>query len=340
MVGKMKRIAINGFGRIGRLFLRAAFKHPTFLKNHDIVAVNDLTDAATLAHLLKYDSIHGIMPQNVTASEKMIFVDGHEIQVLGEAEPYKLPWKDLGVDLVIESTGKFAKKGGAEGHTQAGAKKVLISAPGQCDASIVLGVNEEVYDPSKHNIVSMASCTTNCLAPIAYILAKAFGIEKGFMVTTHAYTNDQKLLDFPHKDLRRARNAASNIIPTSTGAAKAIGDIVPSLKGKLDGMSLRVPVADGSMNNVVAALSKPASKEEVNAVVKEYADGKKGRMKGILQYSREQLVSSDIIGNAYSSIFDSLLTNCIGNLCSTFAWYDNEWGYSMRLVEGTDLMLK
>ena len=336
---KMKKIAINGFGRIGRLFLRAAFKHPTFLKNHQIVAVNDLTDASTLAHLLKYDSVHGIMEQNVTASEKMIFTDGMEMHVLSEPEPYKLPWKDMGVDLVVESTGRYAK-GGAEGHLQAGAKKVLLSAPGTCEATIVLGVNEDSYDKSKHNVVSMASCTTNCLAPVAYVLEKEFGIEKAFMTTCHAYTNDQKLLDTPHKDLRRARNAATNIIPTSTGAAKAIGDVIPSLKGKMDGIALRVPIPDGSINNVVATLNRPASKEEVNAAVKEYADGKKGRMKGILQYSADQIVSSDIVGNPYSSIFDSQLTKCMGNLASTFSWYDNEWGFSMRMTECAELMLK
>lgn len=335
----MKRIAINGFGRIGRLFLRAAFKHPTFLKNHQVTAINDLSDSATLAHLLKYDSVHGIMTENVTGSEKMIFAGGMELQVLSEAEPYKLPWKDLGVDLVIESTGKYAK-GGAEGHLQAGAKKVLVSAPGTCEATIVLGVNHDSYDKAKHNIVSMASCTTNCLAPIAFILEKEFGIEKGFMTTCHAYTNDQKLLDLPHKDLRRARNAATNIIPTSTGAAKAIGEVIPSLKGKMDGIALRVPIPDGSINNVVATLSRPASKDELNAVVKDYADGKKGKMKGILQYATDPIVSSDIVGNPYSSIFDSQLTKCIDNLSSTFAWYDNEWGFSMRMVECTELMLK
>ncbi len=339
----MKKIAINGFGRIGRLFLRAAFKNPGFLKNHQVVAVNDLTDAATLAHLLKYDSIHGIISQNVTASDKMIFVDDEqtqmEIQVLGMPEPYTLPWKDLGVDLVIESTGKHAK-GGAEGHVQAGAKKVLLSAPGTCDATIVLGVNDEAYDQKNHNIVSMASCTTNCLAPIAYILDKEFGVEKAFMTTCHAYTNDQKLLDFPHKDLRRARNAATNIIPTSTGAAKAIGDVVPSLKGKMDGIALRVPVADGSINNVAAVLGKPASADEINSAVKEYADGKKGRMKGILQYSADPIVSTDVIGNPHSSVFDSQLTKSMGTLASTFAWYDNEWGFSMRMVECAAMMLK
>ena len=334
-----KRVAINGFGRIGRLFLRAAFKSPTFFKNHEVVAVNDLTDAETLGHLLKYDSVHGIMPQKITASEKMIFAEDHELQVLSETEPFKLPWKDLGVDLVVESTGRYTK-GGAEGHLQAGAKKVLISAPGTAQATIVLGVNDNTYDRAKHNIVSMASCTTNCLAPVAMILENEFGIDKGFMTTTHAYTNDQKLLDFPHKDLRRARNAATNVIPTSTGAAKAIGEVIPSLKGKMDGISLRVPVADGSINNLVVTLSKPASKDEVNAAVKAYADGKKGRLKGILEYSAEELVSSDIIGNNHSSVFDSLLTNCLGNLCSTFAWYDNEWGFSMRMVECTELMLK
>lgn len=339
----MKKIAINGFGRIGRLFLRAAFKHPNFLKHYQIVAVNDLSDSATLAHLLKYDSVHGIMSQTVTASDKMIFVDDEqtqmEITVMNEKEPFNLPWKDLGVELVIESTGKYAKSG-AEGHLQAGAKKVLISAPGTCDATLVLGVNDDLYDPKKHNVVSMASCTTNCLAPVAYILDKEFGIERGFMTTCHAYTNDQKLLDTPHKDLRRARNAATNIIPTSTGAAKAIGEVVPSLKGKLDGISLRVPVVDGSINNFVATLSKPASKEEINAAIKSYADGKQGRMKGILQYSTDPIVSTDVIGNPHSSIFDSQLTNSIGSLASTFAWYDNEWGFSMRMAECIQLMLK
>ncbi|HIH20461.1 TPA: type I glyceraldehyde-3-phosphate dehydrogenase [Candidatus Micrarchaeota archaeon] len=335
----MKKIAINGFGRIGRLFLRAAFKNPVFFKNHEVVAVNDLTDSATLGHLLKYDSVHGIFPEQVTASEKMIFAGGHEIQVLSEKEPFKLPWKDMGVDLVVESTGFFTKSG-AEGHLQAGAKKVILSAPGTCQATLVMGVNDDTYDKAKHNVVSMASCTTNCLAPIAYILEKEFGIDKAFMSTAHSYTNDQKLLDFPHKDLRRARNAATNIIPTSTGAAKAIGEVIPSLKGKMDGIALRVPTPDGSINNVVAVLNRPASKEEVNAVMKEYADGKKGRMKGILKYETDPIVLTDIVGNPHSSIFDSQLTNCMGNLCSTFSWYDNEWGFSMRLVECTQMMLK
>ena len=334
----VKKVAINGFGRIGRLFLRSALKSPSFFKNHEIVAINDLSEPKILAHLLKYDSVHGILDSKIQPSEKMLFVDGHEIQVYNQTEPYKIPWADSGVDLVVECSGKFTKAG-SEGHLQAGAKKVLLSAPGQCEATVVLGVNEETYQKS-HKVVSMASCTTNCLAPIAFILEKEFGIEKGFMATTHAYTNDQKLLDSSHKDLRRARNAGHNIIPTTTGAAKAIGDVVPSLKGKLDGIALRVPVSDGSINNVVAHLSREVSKDELNETVRSYAEGKKGKMKHVLQYSEEEIVSSDIIGNPASCVFDSKLTNCNGNLSSTFAWYDNEWGYSNRLVECVELMLK
>jgi len=330
------KIAINGFGRIGRLVLRAALAQPAFWKKHGIVAINDLADAKTNADLLKYDSVHGILKNSISSTENSITIDGREIKVAKEPDPSKLPWKALGVDLVLECTGEFTK-GGSQKHLQAGAKKVLISAPGAADATIVLGVNEELYNPTKHNIVSMASCTTNCLAPVVKVLDDNFGIEKGFMVTCHAYTNDQRLLDGFHKDLRRARSAALSIVPTTTGAAKAIGDVIPSLKGKMDGIALRVPVPDASINDVTVILRKETTKEEVNAAMKKAAEGK---LKGILQYSEEPLVSADIIGNPHSAVFDAPLTSVMGKLCKTLAWYDNEWGYSMRMVETASLMMK
>ncbi|MFH0832504.1 MAG: type I glyceraldehyde-3-phosphate dehydrogenase [Candidatus Aenigmatarchaeota archaeon] len=317
------RVAINGFGRIGRLALRAGFGKV------DFVAINNLSDIKTAAHLLKYDSVHGIWKEDVKADSNSIIVNGEKIEVLGEKEPEKLPWSDLGVDVVIESTGVFTDKEGAGKHIAAGAGRVIISAPAKNpDATIVLGVNEETLK-KEYKIISMASCTTNCLAPVAKILNDNFGIVKGFMTTVHAYTNDQNILDLPHKDLRRARAAALSIIPTTTGAAKAIGDVIPEMKGKLDGLALRVPVADGSMNDFVCELEKETTKEDINEAFRKAEK----KMKGILQYTEEPLVSCDIIGNPHSAIVDGLSTFANGNLAKVLAWYDNEWGYSCRLID-------
>ncbi len=323
------KVAINGFGRIGRLVFRSGWDREEI----EFVAVNDITDAHTLSHLLKYDSVHGIWDKEVKSGEDFIEVDGKKIKVFAERDPENLPWKDLGVDIVIESTGIFRTKDKAEKHIKAGAKKVVISAPakGEIDATIVMGVNEEVYDPSNHTIVSNASCTTNCLAPVVKILNDEFGIENGFMTTVHSYTNDQRILDLPHRDLRRARAAAANIIPTTTGAAKAIGLVIPELAGKLDGMAIRVPTPDVSLVDLVVNVKKATSVEEVNAKVKEYAEGK---MKGILEYVDVPLVSMDFKTNPASSIFDSLETKVMnGTLVKVFSWYDNEWGYSNRVVD-------
>ena len=322
------RVGINGFGRIGRNFFRACVDNPDI----EIVGINDLTDAHTLAHLLKYDSVHGRFSKNVEAKGNSIVVEGKEIEVTAIKDPAQLPWKDLQVDIVIESTGVFRDREGASKHLQAGAKKVIISAPGKNpDLTVVLGVNEDKYNPDQHNIISNASCTTNCLAPIAKILHKEFGIIKGYMVTVHAYTNDQRILDLPHKDLRRARAAAVNIIPTTTGAAKAVGEVLPELKGKLDGTARRVPVADGSIVDLTVVVEKETTEEEINAKMREYAEGE---MKGILEYSEDPLVSQDIVGNPHSSIFDALSTKVIGgNFVHVSSWYDNEWGYSNRLKD-------
>jgi len=320
------KVAINGFGRIGRNFLRACRGE----ENIEIVAINDLTDAKTLAHLLKYDSVHGIYKGEVQAKENSIVVDGKEITITAIKEPEQLPWKDLGVDIVIESTGVFTNREGAEKHFKAGAKKVIISAPAKNpDITIVLGVNQENYDPKNHNIISNASCTTNALAPIVKVLQNEFGIKYGYMVTTHAYTNDQRILDLPHKDLRRARAAAVSIIPTTTGAAKALGEVIPEVKGKLDGTARRVPTPDGSLIDLTVVVEKETSIEEVNNAMRKYAEGE---MKGILAYCEDPIVSVDIIGNPASSIFDAGLTQVIGgNLVHVASWYDNEWGYSNRL---------
>lgn len=319
------KVGINGFGRIGRHFLRASSGYPV-----EVVAINDLTDPKTLAHLLKYDSVHGPFKGDVAAKEEGLIFNGRDIRVLAKKDPLDLPWRDLGVDVVIESTGVFTKREDAEKHLKAGARKVIISAPAKGpDVTIVLGVNEKSYDNSKHNIISNASCTTNCLAPVVKVLHDSFRIQKGYMVTVHAYTNDQRILDFPHKDLRRARAAAVNIIPTTTGAAKAIGEVIPDLKGKLDGSARRVPVADGSLIDLTVIVEKSTSVEEVNRKIKESAEG---AMKGYLQNSEEPLVSSDIIGNPHSSIFDAQSTQVMeGNLVHVVSWYDNEWGYSCRL---------
>ncbi len=324
------RVAINGFGRIGRNFFRASLGYEEI----EIVAINDLTDSFTLAHLLKYDSVHGKFNGDVSATEDGIVVNGKEIKVTALKDPSELPWKELEVDVVIEATGVFRDREGAGKHLQAGAKRVIITAPAKNpDITVVLGVNEEKYNPSEHYIISNASCTTNCLAPIAKVLNDEFGIEKGYMVTVHAYTNDQRILDLPHKDLRRARAAAINIIPTTTGAAKAVGEVLPELKGKLDGTARRVPVADGSLVDLTVVLNKKTTVDEINAKMKEYAEGK---MKGILEYCEDPIVSQDIVGNPHSSIFDALSTHVIeGNLAHVSSWYDNEWGYSCRLRDLT-----
>jgi len=331
----MIRVAINGFGRIGRLVFRAGINN----KNIDFVAVNDLTDAKTLAHLLKYDSIHGILNADIKAKDSSIMVNGKEIRVFSERYPEKLPWKKLDIDIVVESTGIFRTKEGAEKHLKAGAKKVMISAPFKGKdfvKTIVIGVNEKDYDKEKDNIISLASCTTNCLAPVVKVLNDNFGIEKGFMTTVHAYTNDQKILDLPHKDLRRARATNLSIIPTTTGAAKAVAETMPELKGKLDGMAMRVPVADGSITDFVAVLKKEATVEEINKLFKSVSEHE---LKGIIQYTDEPIVSIDVVGNPYSAIFDAQLTKTSGNLVKVVAWYDNEWGYSCRMIEFIEMMV-
>jgi len=331
----MVKVAINGFGRIGRLLYRAALETKADI---DFVAVNDLTDAKTLAHLLKYDSVHGRLPFKVEAKENAIIVEGKELKVLAEKDPAKLPWKDLDVYLAVESTGLFTDRESAAKHLQAGAKKVLISAPAKNpDITIVLGVNDDKYDHKKHNIISLASCTTNCVAPVAKVLNDKFGIETALMTTAHAYTNDQRILDFQHKDLRRARSAATNIIITTTGAAVAATLALPELAGRMDGLALRVPVPDVSIVDLVAILKKKATKEEINAAFKEAA---KKELKGILVYTEEPLVSSDFIHDPSSAIVDGLSTMVIGNLAKVLAWYDNEWGYSVKMVQMIEKICK
>jgi glyceraldehyde 3-phosphate dehydrogenase (phosphorylating) len=323
------RVAINGFGRIGRNVFRAARDRGG---DFEIVAVNDLTSAATLAHLLKYDSIHGAYPDAVSAGDDGLVVNGKPVAVLSERDPAALAWGDLGVEIVVESTGFFTKRDGAAKHLAAGARKVIISAPAtEPDVTICMGVNDKAYDPATHHIISNASCTTNCLAPLAKVLLDTFGIQRGFMTTTHAYTGDQALLDAPHNDLRRARAAAMNVIPTTTGAAKAIGLVIPELLGKLDGISMRVPVPDGSATDLVAVLDREVTRDEVNEAFANAADS--GDFTGILQYTDDPIVSGDIVGNSFSSIFDSKLTMVNGNLVKVLAWYDNEWGYSCRVVD-------
>jgi glyceraldehyde 3-phosphate dehydrogenase len=324
----MVKVAINGFGRIGRRVFRAAANK----KDIEIVAINDLTDPKTLAYLLKYDSVHGIFDKDVKAKEKSIVVDGKEVMITAEKDPAALPWKQMGVDVVLESTGRFTDKAGAGKHIAAGAKKVIISAPAKDpDWTVVLGVNEKEYDASKHNIISNASCTTNCLAPVAKVFLDNFGVKKGLMNTIHSYTNDQMLLDLPHKDLRRARAAALSMIPTSTGAAAALHLVLPALKGKMDGMSIRVPTPNVSVVDLTVETEKDVTVESVNAAMKKAADGP---MKGILQYCDEPLVSIDFNGNKSSSIFDSLSTKVVqGNMVKILSWYDNETGYSNRVVD-------
>lgn len=330
----MHKVGINGFGRIGRLVFREMVKRGEF----DVVAINDLTDAATLAHLLKYDSVHGRFKGSVEAKEGAILVNGKEVKVFAEKNPANLPWKDLGVELVIEATGVFRSREKTMPHIDAGAKKVLITAPakGEVDATIVLGVNDEVLKPEM-KIVSNASCTTNSIAPIIKILNDNFGIEKGYLTTVHAYTNDQRILDLPHSDLRRARTAAANTIPTSTGAAKAVGVVIPELKGKLDGIAMRVPVTDGSITDLTVVLKKDTTTEEVNELVKKAAENE---LKGIVEFTEEELVSSDIVGTTVSAIFDSKLTAVMGNLVKVCSWYDNEYGYSCRVVDLAKKMME
>jgi glyceraldehyde 3-phosphate dehydrogenase len=328
------KVGINGFGRIGRNFFRAARKQRA---DFDIVAVNDITDPATLAHLLKYDSIFGRFEGEVSAESGAILVDGKTIKVLAEKDPASLPWKELGAQIVIESTGRFTNREDAEKHVEAGAEKVIISAPAKGeDITVVMGVNDEQYDPALHNVISNASCTTNCVVPMAKVLGDAFGIERGFMTTIHAYTNDQNLLDLPHKDLRRARAAAINIVPASTGAAKASSLALPELKGKMDGLAMRVPVPDGSVTDLVCILKRDVTVDEVNEAFKKASE--KGSLKGLLGFCRDPIVSSDIVGSDCSCTFDSLSTMAIGNLVKVIGWYDNEWGYSNRLVDLTRLV--
>jgi glyceraldehyde 3-phosphate dehydrogenase len=322
------RVGINGFGRIGRNIMRAALSDD----NVDFVAVNDLTDANTLAHLLKYDSVLGNLDADIKASGDTISVDGDDFKVLSTKDPAQLPWKDFGVDVVFESTGKFTKRDDAAKHLNAGAKKVIITAPATSpDITLVLGVNDDAYDASKHHVISNASCTTNCLAPLAKVVHQSFGIRKAWMTTVHAYTNDQNLLDLPHKDLRRARAAAMSIIPTTTGAAKAVGEVLPELKGKIDGIAMRVPTPNVSVVDLVAVVEKKTTGQEVNDALKAAANG---ALRGILQFEEAPLVSIDFRGNSHSSIIDAAYTKVMdGDLVKVMAWYDNEWGYSSRCVD-------
>jgi glyceraldehyde 3-phosphate dehydrogenase (phosphorylating) len=328
------KIGVNGFGRIGRNFFRAVHQ-----KGADVefVGVNDITDAATLAHLLKYDSVLGTYAGDVRASDNGITVDGTELRVFAERDPANLPWKELGAEIVIESTGLFTSRDKAAAHLEAGAQKVIISAPAKGeDLTVVLGVNDDQYDPANHHVISNASCTTNCVAPMAKVLDDAFGLEQGFMTTIHAYTNDQQILDLPHKDLRRARAAAINIIPTTTGAAKATGLVLPHLKGKLDGISMRVPVPDGSVTDLVATLGREISIDEVNQAFRTASES--GPLAGKLVYTEDPIVSTDIVGTPASCTFDALSTMTMGRMAKIVGWYDNEWGYSNRLVDMVELV--
>jgi glyceraldehyde 3-phosphate dehydrogenase len=330
------KAAINGFGRIGRLLYRAALEMKADV---DFVAINDITDAKTLAHLLKYDSVHGRFNGTVEVKGNNLIVNGKELKVLAQRDPAQLPWKDLGVYLAVESTGLFTDREGASKHLTAGAKKVLISAPAKDpDATIVLGVNDNAYDHAKHNLISNASCTTNCVAPVTKVLHENFGVERALMMTAHAYTNDQRVTDLVHKDLRRARAAAVNIIPTTTGAAYAVGLVMPELKGKIDGIALRVPVPDVSIVDLSAVLKKEATKESINAAFKKAADTS---LKGILEYTEDLIVSSDVLHSTYSAVFDSQCTMVVDkNFVKVLAWYDNEWGFSCRMVEQIEMIGK
>jgi len=329
------KVAINGFGRIGKLVYRHAFQN----KDFEFVAVNDLTSPEVLAHLLKYDSVHGRFPVEVKPVEGGLGVGGQTLRVVAEPDPAKLPWGELGVDVVIESTGRFTKRADAAKHLAAGAKKVLISAPSKdADIMIVMGVNDENYSKAEHDVISTASCTTNCLAPVAKVLNDHFTIEKGLMTTIHAYTNDQRILDLPHKDLRRARAAAVNMIPTTTGAAAAVGKVLPDLNGKLDGMAVRVPTADGSLVDLTVQLGKSASPAEINGAMREAAASS---LKGILEYTEDPIVSSDVVGNNHSSVFDAGATMAVGDdMYKVLSWYDNEFGYSARMVDMLKLLVQ
>lgn len=325
------RVAINGFGRIGRLVLRSAKQ--SGLSDIDFVAVNDLTDTRTLAHLFKYDSVHGVYGGSVEAADNGLIIDGDEVKVFSEKDPSALPWKDLGVDIVIESTGRFTKREDAAKHIEAGARKVIISAPAKNeDVTVVLGVNEDRYDPASHHVISNASCTTNCLAPVVKVLLDNFGFRRGLMTTVHSYTNDQQILDLPHKDLRRARAAAMSIIPTTTGAAKATALVLPEVKGRIDGTSMRVPTPDVSLIDLTAELEKEATVDAINDAFRAAAQGD---LKGILEVQEAELVSVDYIGNPHSSIIDAPSTNVVAGLVKVMAWYDNEWGYANRCVDLT-----
>ncbi|MDQ4108964.1 MAG: type I glyceraldehyde-3-phosphate dehydrogenase [Actinomycetota bacterium] len=328
------KVGINGFGRIGRNFLRATRQTGA---NVDFVGVNDITEATTLAHLLKYDSILGRLDADVTVSENGISIDGDELRVFAERDPAQLPWKELGVEIVVESTGLFTDREKAAAHLEAGAQKVIISAPAKGeDITIVMGVNDDAYDPTTHHVISNASCTTNCVVPLAKVLEDAFGIDRALMTTVHAYTNDQNLLDLPHKDLRRARAAAINIVPASTGAAKATSLALPQLKGKMDGIAMRVPVPDGSITDLVAIVNRDVTVEEVNDAYRAAAET--DRLKDKLVYTEDPIVSSDIVGSPASCTFDSLSTMAMGNMVKVMGWYDNEWGYSNRLVDLVNLV--
>jgi glyceraldehyde 3-phosphate dehydrogenase len=329
----MKNIAINGFGRIGRLVFREMFER----KEMNICAINDLTDAGTLAHLLQFDSVHGKYKHKVEVKDNSIIVEGKEIRIFAERDPQKLPWKAMNIDLVVESTGVFRDRAKAGLHLEAGAKKVIITAPakGEVDATIVIGVNDEILKP-EHQIVSNASCTTNCLAPVMKVITDHFTVESAVMTTIHSYTGDQRLLDFPHSDLRRARAAALNMVPTTTGAASATGKVIPCLKGKIDGLAVRVPTPNGSLVDVAIVLDRETSVDEINSLIKEAAET---TLKGILEFSDDPLVSTDIIGNPASSIFDSQVTMVQGKVIKLLSWYDNEWGYSCRVVDLTQKMI-
>lgn len=330
----MIRVAINGFGRIGRMVYRAGMNDPAI----EFVAINDLTDTKTLAHLLKYDSAHGKLGVEIGHDDNNLYINGKALRVFKEKDPVNLPWKNLNIDVVIESSGFFTKRDGAAKHLQAGAKKVFISAPAKdCDLTIVRGVNEHVYDKNKHHILSNGSCTTNCLAPMAKVMNDNFKIKKGYMTTVHSYTNDQKVLDAPHEDLRRARTAAANIVPTTTGAATAVALVIPELKGKLDGIAIRVPTQDGSITDFVCETEVPVTREQINQLFKSVSEY---HLKGVLEYTDEPLVSTDIIGNPHSCIFDSSLTNVMdGHFVKIVGWYDNEWGYSCRMIDLTKKLI-
>ncbi|WP_236794278.1 type I glyceraldehyde-3-phosphate dehydrogenase [Amycolatopsis sp. GM8] len=330
------RVAINGFGRIGRDFLRCVLEQPE--RSVEVVAVNDLVPPETLAHLLEFDSTYGRLAQPVRVHRSTISVGSQTIHVAGEADPAKLPWGELDVDVVIESTGRFRTREAAAAHLAAGARKVIISAPGKdVDATIVMGINDDTYDPDRHAVISNASCTTNCVAPMAYVLHRAFGVRRGLMTTIHSYTNDQSLLDGPHKDLRRARSAAVNLIPTSTGAARAIGEVLPELAGRLDGVAVRVPVEDGSLTDLTVELAEPVTEGQVNRA---FAEAAAGDLKDFLRYTEQPIVSRDIIGDPASCVFDASLTKAGGQLAKVFGWYDNEWGYAQRTLDLVGLVAR